>query len=71
MIIANIVALILVFIGALNWGLVGIFNWNLVTALFGAASVIATIIYVLVFISAIWLIIALFMGRGRIEFRRD
>ncbi len=71
MIIANIIALIIVLIGCFNWGLVGIFNWNLVTALFGAASVIATIVYVLVLISAIWLIIALCMERGRISFRRD
>lgn len=70
MIIANIIALILLFIGALNWGLVGIFGWNLVTAIFGT-TIVTTIIYVLVFVSAIWLLVALCMGRGRISCRRD
>ena len=72
MIIANIIASILVIIGAINWGLVGIFNWNLVTAIFGAGLPVgAVIIYVLILISAIWLIIACVMQRGRISYRRD
>lgn len=70
MIIANIIALIIVAIGCINWGLVGIFGWNLVTAIMGA-TIGATIIYILVLISIIWLLIDLFMERGRISFRRD
>ena len=70
MIIANIIALIVVAIGCINWGLVGIFGWNLVTAIFGA-TIGATIVYILVLISIIWLLVALFMERGRISFRRD
>lgn len=70
MIIANIIALIIVAIGCINWGLVGIFGWNLVTAIFGA-TIGATIVYVLVLLSIIWLLISLFMERGRISFRRD
>ncbi len=70
MVIANIVALIIVLIGAINWGLIGIFNLNLVTTIFGVASVVTTIVYILVFLSAIWLIIALCTERGRISFRR-
>ena len=71
MIIANIIAFVIVAIGCINWGLVGIFNWNLVSALFGVGSIVATIVYVLVLISIIWLIVALCMERGRISFRRD
>ncbi len=71
MIIANIIASILVLIGAINWGLVGIFGFNLVTAIFGAATVGSTIIYVIILLSAIWLIIACCMQRGRISYRRD
>lgn len=70
MIIANIIASILVLIGAINWGLVGIFGLNLVTAIF-AATVGSTIIYVIILLSAIWLIIACCMQRGRISYRRD
>jgi uncharacterized membrane protein YuzA (DUF378 family) len=55
------IALILVIIGGLNWGLVGIFNFNLVAAIFGAMSIIARIIYILVALSALYLLI--FIGK--------
>ncbi len=65
MIIANIIAYIIVLIGALNWGLIGIFGWNLVGAIFGGMLATGSmIIYILVFISAIWLIISTFLARG-------
>ena len=48
------IALILIIIGALNWGLVGIFNFNLVEAIFGGISAITRIIYILVGISGLW-----------------
>ena len=54
------IALILVIIGGLNWGLVGIINFNLVAAIFGEMSLIARIIYALVGISAIYLAIGAF-----------
>ena len=44
----NIVALILMIVGSLNWLLVGLFNFNLVTWIFGAGSVISIILYILV-----------------------
>ena len=50
------IALVLVIIGAINWGLVGIFNFNLVDAIFGAMSIISRIIYILVGISGLWAI---------------
>jgi hypothetical protein len=49
------VALVLVIIGGLNWGLVGLANFDLVATIFGAATVISRIIYVLVGLSAIYL----------------
>ncbi len=54
------IALLLVIIGAINWGLVGIFNFNLVDAIFGVMSVISRIIYILVGISGLWAIKLLF-----------
>lgn len=42
------IALALVIVGALNWGLIGLFDLNLVTALFGEGSLLTRIIYVLV-----------------------
>jgi len=50
------IALILLIIGGLNWGLVGIFNFDLVAAIFGSMSVLARIIYILVGIAAIYMI---------------
>jgi uncharacterized membrane protein YuzA (DUF378 family) len=50
------VAVVLVVIGALNWGLVGLFSFNLVAAIFGAGSALSRIIYVLVAIAGIYLI---------------
>lgn len=52
------VALILVIVGGLNWGLVAL-NWNLVDALFGAGSILSTIVYGLVGLSAVYLIFVL------------
>lgn len=54
------IALILVIIGAIVWGLIGIFNFNLVTAIFGDMSIISKIIYILVGISGLWAIKLLF-----------
>lgn len=54
------IALVLVIIGAINWGLVGIFNFNLVDTIFGAMSIISRIIYILVGISGLWAIKLLF-----------
>ena len=36
--VIDTIALILVIIGAINWGLIGIFNFNLVDTIFGVAS---------------------------------
>lgn len=49
------VAFVLLVIGGLNWLLVG-FGWNLVDAIFGA-GIITKIIYILVGLSAIYLVI--------------
>lgn len=51
------IALILVIIGGLNWGLVGVANYDLVASLFKAGSTLSMVIYDLVGLSAIWLLI--------------
>ena len=67
--IINIVAFSLVFIGCLNWGLIGIFNWNLVSAIFGPTlNAGSIIVYVLVFLSALWLLFAIFYQKKKIVF---
>lgn len=57
----HIVTLILVIVGGINWGLVGAAQFDLVAAIFGGqASPGARLIYVLVGLSALWQLIALF-----------
>jgi hypothetical protein len=48
------IALLLIIIGAINWGLIGIFNFNLVSLIFGNMTVISRIIYGLVGVSVLW-----------------
>ena len=56
----NIITLLLVIIGGLNWGLVGLFQFDLVAALFGGQeSLLSRIVYILVGISAVWQLIPL------------
>lgn len=50
------VTFVLVIIGGLNWGLVGAFDYNLVDSLFGTDSTLSMIIYVLVGLSALYMI---------------
>ena len=50
------VALVLVIVGGLNWLLVGAFDFDLVAAIFGDMSAISRIVYVLVGLSAVYLI---------------
>ena len=59
--IIDTIALALIIIGAINWGLIGIFNFNLVEAIFGGFSALSRIIYTLVGISGLWGIKLLFM----------
>lgn len=59
--ILETIALILVVIGGLNWGLVGLFNFDLVATIFGVMSVISRIVYILVGLSAIYLAVVSFM----------
>lgn len=51
----NIVALVLVILGGLNWGLVGLFGVDVVAALLGGpSSVLTRIAYVLVGLAALY-----------------
>lgn len=63
--IANIIAYVLVIVGAINWGLFGLFDLNLVSTVFsGARTVGSVIVYTLIAISALWLILSPIMTNG-------
>ena len=47
--ILRTIALVLIIVGALNWGLVGLFDFDLVATLFGGQdALLARIVYILV-----------------------
>ncbi len=54
----DIIVAVLLVVGGLNWGLVGMFDFNLVATLFGT-SLVATIVYVLVGLSALYQVLSL------------
>ncbi len=63
----NVLTLALIIVGGLNWGLVGLFGFDLVAAIFGAGSLLAGAVYVLVGLSAVWQLIPLSSALGARE----
>lgn len=59
------IALVLVAIGAINWGLIGFFSFDLVRAIFGDMTLASRVIYALVGISGLYSLS--FFGRLRNE----
>ena len=57
------IALVLVVIGAVNWGLIGFFNFDLVRVIFGDMTLISRIVYALVGVSGLYSLS--FFGRLR------
>lgn len=53
------VTLVLVVVGAINWGLIGFFNFDLVATIFGNMTLITRVIYGLVGLSGLYLLFAL------------
>lgn len=49
------ITIILVIIGAINWGLVGIFKFDLVAAIFGDMSILSRIVYILIGLAGIYM----------------
>jgi len=56
------IAMILLIINKLNWGLIGLFDIDLVAALFGAKSMMSRAVYTLVGVSALYELIRLLIG---------
>lgn len=59
----DVTALLLVIIGAVNWGLIGFFNFDLVATIFGNMTALSRVIYSLVGIAGLYAIS--FLGRDR------
>ena len=58
------VSLVLVIIGAINWGLISLFQFDLVAYLFGGqGALVSRVIYGLVALAGLWCISLLFRRR--------
>lgn len=66
------IALFILLIGGINWGLVGLFQFDLIAWAFGGTdNVISRILYILVALSAIWCISLFFKRNELVETSRE
>ncbi len=65
MVISNIIALIILILGAINWLCVGVFSFNLLTWIFGV-GIFVRILYALVGLAGIWFLIQLIVRRTKL-----
>lgn len=66
----EMVGMLLVIVGALNWGLVGLgmlmgagMSWNLVNMLLGSMPMLEAVVYLLVGLSGVWMVWMKFAGK--------
>ena len=72
MMIMDRIALILVVIGALNWGSIGLFQFDLVARICGGSStLLARIIYTVVALAGLWCISLIFRAREAFSHAMD
>jgi hypothetical protein len=60
--VLNTLALVLVLVGAINWGLVGLLDYDLVASLLGDMSMISRVVYSAVGVSGLYLAVVALMG---------
>jgi uncharacterized protein len=53
----GLLARILVFLGALNWGMIGLFNMNVIARIFGEGSFATRVVYIIIGASAVYIIL--------------
>ena len=52
--VLDLIAMILVVIGAINWGLIGVGGPNLVTLLLGSVPTLVTVVYIVVGLAGLY-----------------
>jgi len=66
------ITLILVVLGALNWGSIGLFQFDVVAWIFGGqGAIVSRILYTLVALAGIWCVSLLFRERSLITTADD
>ncbi len=62
------ISLILVIIGAVNWGSIGLFQFDIVSWLFGGQNaMLSRIVYTIVALAGLWCVSLLFRSREEVE----
>ncbi len=61
------IAMLLVIVGALNWGLIGALNMNLVQKLTGNNALITKLIYTLVGVAALYVVMKKLSGKKKTQ----
>ena len=61
------ICLVLIIVGALNWGLVGILNFDLVVFLFGVGSLLTRIVYTVIAVAGIVYAASLFYEMDMVD----
>ena len=56
----NWVALIIIIVGAINWGLVGLFKIDIIKVIFGDMTIFARMLYIIVGLAGLYLLILSF-----------
>ncbi len=52
--VIDIISVVLLLIGGLNWGFIGFFGWDVLASIFGEMSVVTRAVYCLVGLAAVW-----------------
>ena len=66
------ISLILVVIGALNWGSIGLFKFDVVAWIFGGqGAIVSRIIYTLIALAGVWCLSLLFRENEVLETGKD
>jgi hypothetical protein len=63
--IVELVAVILLLVGGLNWGLIGLFQFDLVASVFGKMSTMTRGVYTLVGLAAVYRIVMWLKSRAK------
>ncbi|MBN1435003.1 DUF378 domain-containing protein [Candidatus Fermentibacterales bacterium] len=63
--LVDLIALVLVIIGAINWGLMGILEKDLIMGIIGLGWGIARVVYIVVGVAGIWSLITVLPRLGK------
>lgn len=64
----NLIAMLVLIVGAINWLIIGIFQFDIVAGLFGSQSVfLSRFVYTLIGLAGLWILLLLGIKKGNIN----